>query len=69
VDRGTYFGKSGDVPIIGDWNGDAKDEIGIYRPSDSKFNLDMNGNGVWDEGVDRRTYFGKSGDVPIIGRW
>jgi hypothetical protein len=28
------FGRSGDIPLTGDWDGDGIDGIGVYRPSD-----------------------------------
>jgi len=65
----TYFGGVDDTPIIGDWNGDGKDEIGFYRPSKGKFVLDMDGDGVWNGAVDRVTYFGAPNNTPIIGCW
>ncbi len=38
------FGVSTDLPVTGDWNGDGKDEIGVWRPSTRKFLLDSNGS-------------------------
>jgi len=31
TDKTVFFGLPGDVPIVGDWNGDGKDNIGIVR--------------------------------------
>jgi hypothetical protein len=60
----------GDTPIIGDWNCDGTDDIGIYRPSLMIFALDVNGDGFWNPAVDVVLGpLGLSGDVPIIGRW
>jgi hypothetical protein len=25
------FGQAGDIPVVGDWDGDGTDEIGLYR--------------------------------------
>jgi hypothetical protein len=36
------------VPVIGDWNGDGSDQIGVYLPGTSQFLLDLNGNRVWN---------------------
>jgi len=70
VDRQYTFGMTGDLPIIGDWNGDGTMEIGVYRPSTRVFYLDYNGNGAWNgASVDRQYTFGMNGDLPIIGDW
>jgi hypothetical protein len=62
------FGSPEDLPVIGDWNGDGSDEIGVYRPGNRAFYLDVNGNGTWDAG-DRALAFGLKGDIPIAGNW
>jgi len=70
IDSLMSFGTAGDKPIIGDWNGDGKDNIGVYRPSNTGFYRDVNGNGIWDgTPIDAFNAFGASGDTPIIGRW
>jgi hypothetical protein len=63
------FGISGDLPVIGDWNGDGKSDIGIIR--NGKFYLDANGNRVWNNtaGGDASFNFGTTGDKPIAGDW
>ena len=30
-DRRFEFGKAGDLPVVGDWDGDGKDDVGLYR--------------------------------------
>ena len=69
-DRYFEFGYSDDTPIIGDWNGDGYDEIGVHRPVGNAgyFIQDFNGNGYWDGG-DRYFEFGYGSDTPIIGDW
>lgn len=44
------FGQVGDFPIVGDWDGDGFDEIGVYgvRDNELRFELDVNGNGAFD---------------------
>lgn len=70
TDLTSVFGISGDEPISGDWNSDGLDEIGIYRPSASRFYLDLNGDGVWSGTPTDATYgFGIVGDEAIIGKW
>ena len=69
-DRYFQFGYGSDTPIIGDWNGDGYDEIGVHRPVGNAgyFIQDYNGNGYWDGG-DRYFDFGYGSDTPIIGDW
>ncbi len=69
-DRFYIFGNCDDTPIIGDWNGDGYDEIGVHRAVGSAgyFIQDYNGNGGWDAG-DRYFIFGDATDTPIIGDW
>jgi len=64
-DRTFYFGAPSDVPVIGDWNGDGYDEIGVFRSG--QWFLD-NGNGYWD-GDDQTCYFGTTSDIPVAGDW
>jgi hypothetical protein len=68
---GLYpFGKSGDLPVTGDWNSDGVTEIGVFRPSTGQWLLDLNGNDQWDgSGTDGLYTFGKSGDQPVAGPW
>ena len=58
--------------MIGDWNGDGTDEIGLYN--DGQFYLDWDGNGVWDKTpTDVYRNFGinsiRSTAQPVIGNW
>ncbi|MFE7839994.1 hypothetical protein ACFU53_29245 [Streptomyces sp. NPDC057474] len=54
-----HLGNSGDVPIIGDWNCDGIDDIGVYRPS----------NGTFYRYGYAAIAYGNVGDLPIIGDW
>ncbi len=59
-----YFGNPGDHPIVGDWNCDGTETVGMYRQSDGYVYLrNSNTQGV----ADIRFYFGNPGDVPIAG--
>jgi uncharacterized protein YkwD len=64
------FGQPGDIPIVGDWNGDGKDYIGVFRSVNGvgEFILDTNGDGVLDAG-DTTFIFGLAGDRVVIGDW
>ncbi len=57
----TTFGLSTDVPITGDWDGDAKTDIGVFRPSTRQF--------IFNTSPVTRSAFGLSTDVPITGDW
>jgi Divergent InlB B-repeat domain len=65
------FGRIGDFPIIGDWNGTGISKIGVARPTTGEWLLDLNGNGKWD-GPTVDIYisgYGEEGDIPVVGRW
>jgi hypothetical protein len=61
VDARTTFGSIGDKPITGDWNGDRKTDIGVFRPSSRQF--------IFNTSPITRTTFGLSSDIPITGDW
>ncbi len=65
-DNASRFGIDTDTPIIGDWDGDGRDEIGVHRGRE--FFLDMTGDGRWNTG-DAVQRFGIPGDTPIVGDW
>ena len=60
------FGVTEGIPVVGDWNGDGVDEIGVFV--DGEWFLDINGNGVWDDG-DLWAKLGDKGDLPVTGDW
>ena len=61
---GFYFGNPGDVPFMGDWNGDGIATPGLYRRSDGFVYLKNNNS----QGVaDVTFYFGNPGDWPLVG--
>ena len=64
------FGQPGDIPIVGDWNGDGKDDLGVFRNVNGvgEFILDTNEDGVLDAG-DTTFIFGLGTDKPIVGDW
>ncbi len=59
---------TGDVPVVGDWNGDGRSKIGVFRHDGAWF-LDANGNGVLDSGDLAFQYTATAGDVPVVGDW
>ena len=63
----TYSG-SGELPVVGDWNGDGRTKIGVYH--DGTWIVDYNGNYAWDgTSVDKLTFFGGSAWTPMVGDW
>ncbi len=56
------------VPVIGDWDGDGDDDLGLYN--NGYFYLDTTSNGTWDgvAGGDTFRNFGLSG-TPVVGNW
>ena len=61
-------GWAGATPVVGDWNGAGKDEIGLFL--NGNWWLDTNGDGTLDSGDAQFTFgFGGSGVVPVVGDW
>ncbi len=60
------FGTPGAIPVQGDFAGDGKTRMGVFI--DGEWFIDMNGNGVWDEG-DMYCKLGNAGDKPVVGDW
>ena len=40
ADQSVAFGEPDDLPIIGDWDGDGDNNIGVYRPGTGEFFMD-----------------------------
>jgi len=59
----------GDVPVVGDWNGDGHAKAGFYRPATGKWWLDFNNNGTFDAGDLAYSFGGLPGDLPFAGDW
>ncbi len=68
ADNAFSYGATGDVPLVGDWNGDGVDTVGVYRPGERAFYLrDSNTAGVADNAFSYGV--GATGDVPLVGDW
>jgi subtilisin family serine protease len=70
----SFGGLAEDIPVGGDWTGDGRSKIGIYR--NGAWYLDRNGNGRWDGcGTTTDTdicftgFGGLNIDVPVAGDW
>jgi uncharacterized protein (DUF2141 family) len=64
----TNYGTSGMWPVVGDWYGAGKTNVGVYEPWTGTWHLD-DGNGTWDDcesTVDLCiTSFGAPGSFPV----
>jgi len=59
-----YYGNPGDLPFMGDWDGDGVETPGLYRQSDGFVyvrHTNTQGN------ADLEFFFGNPGDVPLVG--
>ncbi|MBT5123247.1 MAG: fibrinogen-binding protein, partial [Planctomycetaceae bacterium] len=63
-DQVVEFGQAGDIPVVGDFNGDGVDQIGVFR--DGKWHLDTNGD-LQQDHLDQVFQLGTDGDQPIVG--
>jgi hypothetical protein len=61
---GTY--QAGDLPVVGDWNGDGTTKVGVFRGG-YWWMLDYTGTGT-TFGV-QFAFGGVAGDVPVVGDW
>ncbi len=67
ADVTTVFGGDlADLPVVGDWNGDGVDTIGVYRTSTGFFFL-SNSNAV--PSVAYQVLLGNPNDTPFAGKW
>jgi hypothetical protein len=61
------FGRAGDIPVVGDWDGDGTQTLGVVRPSKAagtnRFLL-RNSRGLVPEFI-----FGRYGDRILVGDW
>jgi uncharacterized delta-60 repeat protein len=61
-----FYGNPGDVPFVGDWDGDGVATPGLFRTSDAFAYLrNSNTQGI----ADIRFFFGNPSDVPLAGDW
>ncbi|MDH3308918.1 MAG: hypothetical protein OEO77_15570, partial [Acidimicrobiia bacterium] len=66
AEYGFLFGNPGDQPVVGDWDGDGVDEIGLHRASTGFFYYR---NTLTTGIADAEFYFGDPGDRFVAGDW
>jgi hypothetical protein len=65
-DESFFFGVPGDIPFLGDWDGDGIDTPGLYRPGNGfAYVINRRETGV----ADRSWFMGIPGDIPLAGDW
>lgn len=70
TDLTVQFGKRGDVPVVGDWDGDGIDTIGAFRPSTGEWLLSDDDRTITQfDAFGATPKFGRRGDRPIVGDW
>jgi hypothetical protein len=60
------FGQAGDLPVAGDWDGDGRDTIGVFRNGDPGTFLLTN---QLDSSAEIAFTAGSLGDLPLAGDW
>lgn len=65
-DREIVIGVVDGLPIVGDFDGDGRDEVAMFF--DGQWLIDLNGNGQWDPG-DLWVQLGSVVDKPVAGDW
>ncbi|MGC2238846.1 MAG: SBBP repeat-containing protein [Pyrinomonadaceae bacterium] len=63
------FGQTGDLPIIGDWDGDGIDTFGVFRQNGGQAQIFLTDEIENAPPVDHTLGFGTDGDLPIAGDW
>jgi hypothetical protein len=61
-----FGGDASDLPVVGDWNGDGVDTVGVYRNSTGFFFLSDSNT---SPAVNYTVLFGNPGDTPFAGKW
>ncbi len=58
------YGRAGDTPLCGDWDGDGRDTIGVRRGRTFLLRNQNTGGPAHHSFL-----FGRSGDLPVVGDW
>lgn len=77
IDQTINFGQPGDVPVVGDWNGDGIKDAGVFRPNAGQFvikklTIIFTCNPICVPSGTSLTLtinFGQVGDLPVAGDW
>jgi hypothetical protein len=70
IDQIANFGQPGDIPIVGDWNGDGIKDPGVFRPSTGQFIIRrITITLPFGVTTTLTITFGQNGDLPVAGDW
>ncbi len=71
LDYTFTFGKPGDIPLLGDWDGDGIDTPGVYRPARGSAHLTnrIPAHGSTGHQPEVTFFFGLPGDKVFTGDW
>ena len=58
------YGTTGDLPVVGHFQGSSPDNLGRFRPSSATFSIRAHGGSLLTS-----VAFGKTGDRPVAGRF
>jgi hypothetical protein len=64
-DINFFYGNPGDIPIVGDWDGDGYDTVAIYRGGQVYISNVLGGEAEPPDGL--KYFFGTPGDRPFAG--
>src|SRR5262249_42948150 len=67
-DVSVTLGAPGDLPVVGDWDGDGTTTVGVFRPSTNTFYL-WNSYSVSGAAPDFAVIVGATNDLPLVGDW
>ena len=62
------FGAAGDLPVVGDWNGNGHETPGVLRIEETGNGFILLTNSFFG-GVDHNILFGAEGALPVAGDW
>ena len=64
ADRVIAYGKPGDTPVVGDWDGDGVDTLAVKRGNAYYIKDSLTGGAA-----DRVIAYGTASDTPVVGDW